>query len=92
MKELIRVRAQYALRQQCCKTHKRPLPLPCTETKYIENNYTYEGRNSEMDIATVRGLNPSGDEIFCTRPDRSWGPHIALYRGYEVYVFLVTIY
>jgi len=28
MKELIRVRVQYASRQQCCKTHKRPLPLP----------------------------------------------------------------
>jgi len=28
MKELIRVRVQYASRQQCCKTHKRPLPVP----------------------------------------------------------------
>jgi len=28
MKELIRVRVQYASRQQCCKTHKRPLSLP----------------------------------------------------------------
>jgi len=27
MKELIRVRVQYASRQQCCKNHKRPLPL-----------------------------------------------------------------
>ena len=26
MKELIRVRVQYASRQQCCKTHKWPLP------------------------------------------------------------------
>ena len=25
--ELIRARVQYASRQQCCKTHKRPLPL-----------------------------------------------------------------
>ena len=24
MKELIRIRVQYASRQQCCKTHKRP--------------------------------------------------------------------
>ena len=31
MKELIRVRVQYASRQQCCKTHKRPLPLPLRE-------------------------------------------------------------
>ena len=28
MKEIIRVRVQYDSRQQCCKTHKRPLPLP----------------------------------------------------------------
>ena len=27
MKELIRVRVQYASRQQCCKTHKQPLPF-----------------------------------------------------------------
>ena len=27
MKELIRVSVQYASRQQCCKTHKRPLPF-----------------------------------------------------------------
>ena len=30
MKELIRVRVQYASRQQCCKTHKQSLPLPFT--------------------------------------------------------------
>jgi hypothetical protein len=30
MKELVRVRVQYATRQQCCKTHKRPLPLNLT--------------------------------------------------------------
>jgi len=32
MKELIRVRVQYASREQCCKTHKRPLPLPLQYT------------------------------------------------------------
>jgi len=37
MKELIRVRIQYASRQQCCKTHKRHLPLPFT--LYIRNTY-----------------------------------------------------
>jgi len=31
MKELILERIQYASRQQCCKTHKRPLPLPLLE-------------------------------------------------------------
>ena len=30
MQELIRVRVQYAARQQCSKTHKRPLPVPFT--------------------------------------------------------------
>jgi len=30
MKELIWVRVQYASRQQCCKTHKRPLPFTLT--------------------------------------------------------------
>ena len=29
MKELFRVRVQYASRQQCCKTHKRPLLSGC---------------------------------------------------------------
>ena len=33
MKELIRVRVQYASRQQCCKTHKRPLSLPLYKVK-----------------------------------------------------------
>ena len=33
MKELIRVRVQYASRQQCCKTHKRPLPFTFRLTK-----------------------------------------------------------
>ena len=27
MKELIRIRVQYASRHQCCKTNKRPLPF-----------------------------------------------------------------
>ena len=31
MKELIRVRVQYVSRQQCCKTHKRPLPFYLTD-------------------------------------------------------------
>ena len=43
MKELIRVSVQYALRQQCCKTNKRPLPfLPYNyipETGYVSRVY-----------------------------------------------------
>jgi hypothetical protein len=34
---------------------------------------------------TVRGLNPGGGEIFCTCPDRPWGPPSLLYSGYRVF-------
>jgi len=30
------------------------------------------------------GLNPSGSEIFCTRPDQPWDPSSLLYNGYWV--------
>ena len=46
MKELIRVRVQYALRQQCCKTHKRPLPLPlsdCLQQSFLEHKRSRRG-------------------------------------------------
>jgi hypothetical protein len=33
----------------------------------------------------VRGSNPGGGEIFCTCPDRPWGPSNLLYNGYRVY-------
>ena len=39
---------------------------------------------------TIRASNPSGGEIFRTRPDRPWGPPSLLYSGYRViycYVF-----
>jgi hypothetical protein len=31
---------------------------------------------------TVRGMNPGGSEIFCTRPDGPWNPPSFLYNGY----------
>ena len=34
---------------------------------------------------TVRGSNPAGGEIFCTRPDLPWGPPSFLYNGYQVF-------
>ena len=37
MKEIIRVRVQYASRQQYCKTHKRPLPFTFIGTKSERN-------------------------------------------------------
>jgi len=47
------------------------------------------GRDSVVGIATrygwtVQGSNPGGEEIFHTRPDRSWGPSSFLYNGYKV--------
>ena len=46
------------------------------------------GRDSSVGIATrwtVRGSNPSGGEIFRTRPERPWGPPSLLYNGYRVF-------
>jgi len=45
---------------------------------------------SSVDIATDYGLdgpglNPGGDEIFRTCPDRPWGPSSLLYNGYRVF-------
>jgi hypothetical protein len=34
---------------------------------------------------TVRGSIPGGGEIFRTHPDRPWGPHSLLYKGYQVF-------
>jgi hypothetical protein len=47
------------------------------------------GRDSIVGVATryglaVRGSNPVGGEIFCTCPDRPWGPRSLLYSGYRV--------
>jgi hypothetical protein len=48
------------------------------------------GRGSSVGIATDNGLDSLGiesrwDEIFCTCPDRSWGPPSLLYNGYQVF-------
>ena len=43
MKELIRVRVQYASRQQCCKTHKWPLPFYLLEYRDLWKNPKYHG-------------------------------------------------
>jgi hypothetical protein len=34
---------------------------------------------------TVQGSNPDEGKIFCTRPDRPWGPPNLLYNGYRVF-------
>ena len=33
---------------------------------------------------TVKGSNPGGGKIFCTRPDQPWGAPSFLYNGYRV--------
>ena len=48
------------------------------------------GPSSSVGIATGYGLdgpgsNPGGGEIFCTCPDRPWGPPSLLYNGYRVF-------
>jgi hypothetical protein len=48
------------------------------------------GRDSSVSIVThyrfdVQGSNPSGGEIFRTRPDRPWSPPSLLYNGYRVF-------
>jgi len=35
---------------------------------------------------TVQGSNPSGVEIFRTRPDRLWDPPSLMYNGYWVFL------
>jgi hypothetical protein len=39
MKELVGVRVQYATRQQCCKTHKRPLPFTFFGIQFEEHSW-----------------------------------------------------
>ena len=58
MKELIRVRVQYASRQQCCKTHKRPLP-------YLF--FPEQSQNPKLIILSYKSL-PNEAQKFILRP------------------------
>ena len=49
MKELIRIRVQYASRQQCCKTHKRPLPFT-----FVFSNFWFKEILAVYDILYSR--------------------------------------
>jgi hypothetical protein len=49
------------------------------------------GRDSSVGIATRYGLDspgfePGGEEIFCIRPDHSWGPPSLLHNGYRLFL------
>jgi hypothetical protein len=51
---------------------------------------SYSGPGSSVSIATCFGLDGQGiesrwGEIFCTCPDRPWGPPSFLYNGYRVF-------
>ena len=49
------------------------------QVSVIQRNIPYGlGLNGWM----VRGSNPCGGDIFCTRPDRPWGTPSLLYNGY----------
>jgi len=54
MKELIRVRVQYASRHQCCKTHKRPLPLPLRTPKEIDRPVFIYGVSAYTEVPVVK--------------------------------------
>jgi len=59
--------------------------IPCKICKHVNS-----GPGSVAGITTrygldVRGLNPSGGEIFLTSPDWPWGPPSLLYNGYRVF-------
>ena len=52
------------------------------------------GRDGSIGIASRHGLdgrgsNPGRGEVFCTRPDRPWGPFTLLYNGYRVFFTVV---
>ena len=60
MKELIRVRVQYASRQQCCKTHQRPLPLPFyTGTTYAVSS----GNCPSFSCFSIVFFNSAGSDV-----------------------------
>jgi hypothetical protein len=69
-----------------CKVFTNVLQYPLTS--YLLHPYLV-GRDSVVGIATHYGLdgpgmNPDWGEIFCTRPDRPWGPPSLLYNGYRI--------
>ena len=60
MKELIRIRVQYASRQQCCKTHQRPLPLPFyTGTTYAVSS----GNCPSFSCFSIVFFNSAGSDV-----------------------------
>jgi hypothetical protein len=61
-------------------------------TSTLKSIYIHNGRGlgSSVGVVTGHGLdvlgsNPSGEEIFRTRPDRPWGPPSLLYNEYRVF-------
>jgi hypothetical protein len=92
---LRRVYMFYVLCTMQCNIIIQYKPKKCTFYKYyfIFMSSTYFeplGRvaQSVRRLTTgwaVRWPNPGGGEIFCTCPDRHWGPPSLLYNGYRVF-------
>ena len=71
MKELIWVRVQYASRQQCCKTHKRPLRFTFTQVFMKSTRYSCQIVMKLVDrfskntrISHFTKIRPVGAELF----------------------------
>jgi len=69
MKELIRVRVQYASRQQCCKTHKRPYSLMIPNRSFILRTKNESYRQHAIGVRFVHELfiQPVSGYTFCLR-------------------------
>jgi len=66
------------------------LSLHVLSIKFCCHLLTSSGPGSSVSITTSYrldglGIDPSGGEIFCTCPDRPWGPLSLLYNGYRVF-------
>jgi len=68
MKELIWVRVQYAARHQCCKTHKRPLPLPSLMKLQLSRQFFEKSSNTKFheNLSSGRRAVPCGQTDMTT--------------------------
>ena len=87
--ELTHVARQQHVRQSCFSTDQKFEALRSIQPSLQRTARQGAGiAQSVQRLATgwkVRRLNSGGGQIFCTRPDRPWGPHSLLYNGYRVF-------
>ena len=65
MKELIRVRVQYSSRQQCCKTHKRPLPFTFNSRKVLFERFSHEQNYNFVSTSHANFCGGKNTSILC---------------------------